>query len=151
MALHWTMQRYRIVSPVRFVILGSLLGPLSAGAIAVLLMLISLGRPMVTAERLAEVPATLWNAVALIPVLAMIVGFVPAMISSLVVLLAARWRPIAFVEVVAVAAVVSVALVYLSGAEYFRNYTLVILVPVLPAAIVTWLVALRAKYVAPAP
>jgi hypothetical protein len=148
------MLRYRIVAPVRFMLLASLLGPVGGAALVVLILVLGFAfdvRPPTDGlDRLSDVVG-FWRLLSFAPLTTLIVGLVPAVVSAMLIVAAARWRPVAFAEVVVLTGAIAVAILYFAGPPYFRDTAWIILVPVVPAAIATWLVARRVGYVVPAP
>lgn len=67
------------------------------------------------------------------------------------IVVAAKWWPIAFAEVLALTGAVAVTALYVLGPPYFRDTAWIILVPVVPLTIATFMLARRLGYVVAAP
>lgn len=148
------MRRYRIVVPVRFMLLASLLGPVIEAVIVLVILVLVFAFNIQPAteglNRLADI-AGFGRLLSFAPITTLIVGVVPAVISAAIIVVFARWRPIAFVEVVVLTGAIAVAMLYVAGPPYFRDTAWIIIVPVVPAAIAASLVARRAGLVSPVP
>lgn len=147
------MQKYKVAAPIRFIALASLLGPLIGLVLVVVLLAVvyALNIPPPT-HGLRQVSVLAANAESMTarfaPPATLFLGIIPALVSAILIAVAAHRRPISFIEVLVVTIVVALMDVVFLGPSYLLDTAWIVLVPVIPAAVAVWLIARRAGLIA---